>query len=133
MKATLFRTFCSNMYCGHLWHGFRKRALRKLIVGYNHSLRFLMKCHRNCSASSMFVSNFVPSFMEMGVNIYIYGFTQRLANTDNAIAAIVAAHPAECHPIFGNDGTLYYTRHLNCISNFTYRYFWFNTIMSLRQ
>ena len=43
------------------------------------------------------------------------------------------AHPAECHPIFGNDGTLYYTRHLNCISNFTYRYFWCNTIVSLRQ
>ena len=27
------------------------------------------------------------------------------------------SHPAECHPIFGNDGILYYTRHLNCISN----------------
>ena len=36
VKATLFRTFCSNMYCGHLWHDFRKSALRKLIVGYNH-------------------------------------------------------------------------------------------------
>ena len=30
VKATLFRTFCSNMYCGHLWHDFRKSALRKL-------------------------------------------------------------------------------------------------------
>ena len=29
VKATLFRTFCSNMYCGHLWHDFRKSALRK--------------------------------------------------------------------------------------------------------
>ena len=27
VKATLFRTFCSNMYCGHLWHDFRKSAL----------------------------------------------------------------------------------------------------------
>ena len=44
------------MYCGHLWHDFRKSALRKLIVGYNHSFRFLMKFHRNCSASGMFVS-----------------------------------------------------------------------------
>ena len=48
-------------------------------------------------------------------------------------SSLPLAHPAECHPIFGNDGTLYYTRHLNCISYFTYRYFWFNTIVSLRQ
>ena len=53
------------------WHDFRKSALRKLIVGYNHSFRFLMKFHRNCSASGMFVSNCVPSFMEMW-RIYIY-------------------------------------------------------------
>ena len=63
VKATLFRTFCSNMYCGHLWHDFRKSALRRLIVGYNHSFRFLMTFYRNCSASGMFVSNCVPSFM----------------------------------------------------------------------
>ena len=71
VKATLFRTFCSNMYRGHLGHDFRKSALRKLIVGYNHSFRFLMKFHRNCSASGMFVSNCVPSFMEMWRK-YIY-------------------------------------------------------------
>ena len=90
VKATLFRTFCSNMYCGHLWHDFRKSALRKLIVGYNHSFRFLMKFHRSCSASGMFVSNCVPSFMEMWRK-YMYGFTQRLANTDNAIVAAISS------------------------------------------
>ena len=74
------------MYCGHLWHDFRKSALRKLIVGYNHSFRFLMKFHRNCSASGMFVFNCVPSFMEMWRK-YIYDFTQRLTNSDNAIVA----------------------------------------------
>ena len=26
-------------------------------------------------------------------------------------------HPADCHPIFGNDGILYYTRRLTYISN----------------
>ena len=25
-------------------------------------------------------------------------------------------HPADCHPISGNDGIPYYTRRLNCIS-----------------
>ena len=90
VKATLFRTFCSNMYCGHLWHDFRKSVLRRLIVGYNHSFRFLMKFNRNCSASGMFVSNCVPCFMEMWRK-YIYGFTQRLANSDNAIVAVIVS------------------------------------------
>ena len=31
VKATLFITFCSNMYCGHLWHVFRKSVLRRLL------------------------------------------------------------------------------------------------------
>ena len=74
-KATLFRTFCSKMYCGHLWHDFRKSALIQLLVGYNHSFRFLMKFHRNCSASSMFVSNCVPSFMEMFRKYMIWFYT----------------------------------------------------------
>ena len=92
VKATLFRTFCSNMYCGHLWHDFRKSALRRLIVGYNHSFRFLMKFDRNCSASGMFVSNCIPSFMEIWRRPkYIYGFTQRLANSDNAIVAAIVS------------------------------------------
>ena len=86
VKATLFRTVCSNMYCGHIWHDFRKSALRKSIVGYNHSFRLLIKFHRNCSASGMFVSNCVPSFMEIGRK-YIYHFTPRLTNSDNAIVA----------------------------------------------
>ena len=42
------------------------------------------------SASGMFVSNCVPSFMEMWRK-YIYGFTQRLANSDNAIVAAIVS------------------------------------------
>ena len=54
--------------------------LRRLIVGYNHSFRFLMKFNRNCSASGMFVSNCVPCFMEMWRK-YIYGQgSQKLYN-----------------------------------------------------
>ena len=35
VKATLFRTFCSNMYCSQLWRDFRSGFIRQLIVGYN--------------------------------------------------------------------------------------------------
>ena len=42
--------------------------------------------HRNCSASGMFVFNSIPSFMELWRN-YIYGFMQRLNNSDNTVVA----------------------------------------------
>ena len=64
VKATLFRTYCSNLYCRNLWCDFKSSFLNKLIVGYNHSFRFIMNYHRNCSASGMFVFNNVLSFME---------------------------------------------------------------------
>ena len=41
-----------------------------------------MNYPRNCSASGMFVFNNIPSFMELWRN-YIYGFMQRLINSDN--------------------------------------------------
>ena len=86
MKATLFRTFCSNMYCSQLWRDFRSGSIRQLIVGYNHSFRYIMNYPRNCSASGMFVSNNIPSFMELSRN-YIYGFMQRLINSENSVVA----------------------------------------------
>ena len=45
-----------------------------------------MNYHRNCSASGMFVFNSIPSFMELWRN-YIYGFMQRLNNSDNTVVA----------------------------------------------
>ena len=84
VKATLFRTFCSNMYCSQLWRDFRSCSIRQLIVGYNHSFRYIMNYHRNCSASGMFMC--IPSLIELWRN-YIYGFMQRLNNSDNTVVA----------------------------------------------
>ena len=88
VKATLFRTFCSNMYCSQLWRDYKSSSIKQLIVGYNHSFRFtgIMNYHRNCNASRIFVFNSIPSFMELWRN-YIYGFMQRLNNSDNTIVA----------------------------------------------
>ena len=36
---------------------FRSCSNRQLMVGYNHSFRYIMNYHRNCSASGMFVFN----------------------------------------------------------------------------
>ena len=64
VKCDLFKAFCCNMYCSHLRCDFNE-TLRRLIVGYNHSFRIIMKYHRHCSVSGMFVVNDVPSFNEL--------------------------------------------------------------------
>ena len=70
-----------------------------------------MKFHRNCSANGMFVSNYM--LWRCGEKLY-NGFTQRLSNSDTP-SSVPLSHPAECHPIFGNDGIVYFTRRLNLV------------------
>ena len=77
------------MYCSHLWSDFKNDTLRRLIVGYNHSVRIIMKYHLHCSASGMFVSNGVPSFIELWRKS-MYGFKQRVDNSLNKDVNTVA-------------------------------------------
>ena len=77
------------MYCSHLWCDFKNETLRRLIVGYNHSFRIIMKYPRHCSASGMFVFNNVPSFKELWRKSF-YGFKQRVDNSLNKVVNTVA-------------------------------------------
>ena len=72
VKCYLFKAFCCNMYCSHLWCDFKNETLRRLIVGYNHSFRIIMKYPRHCSASGMFVFNNVPSFKRIVEEKYLW-------------------------------------------------------------
>ena len=89
VKCDLFKAFCCNMYCSHLWSDLKNDTLRRLIVGYNHSFRIIMKYPRHCSASGMFVFNDVPSFTELWRKS-IYGFKQRVDNSLNKVVNTVA-------------------------------------------
>ena len=89
VKCDLFKAFCCNMYCFHLWCDLKNETLRRLIVGYNHSFRIIMKYPRHCSASGMFVFNNVPSFKELWRKS-IYGIKQRVDNSLNKVVNTVA-------------------------------------------
>ena len=43
VKCDLFKAFCCNTYCSHLLSDLKNDTLRRLIVGYNHSFRIIMK------------------------------------------------------------------------------------------
>ena len=58
-------------------------------MGYNHSFRIIMKYHRHCRASGMFVFNDVPSFNELWRKS-IYGFMERVDNSLTKVVNTVA-------------------------------------------
>ena len=63
VKITLFRSFCTSLYTCELWCQYRSESLRKLCVAYNDVFRCLCREPRNCSASHMFVSRGLPTFV----------------------------------------------------------------------
>ena len=89
IQCIIFQEIICNMYCSHLWCDFKNETLRRLIVGYNHSFRIIMKYPLHCSASGMFVFNNVPSFKELWRKS-IYGFKQRVDNSLNKVVNTVA-------------------------------------------
>jgi len=58
--------------------------MEKLCVGYNNSIRRLMKLVKHCSASEMFVHYGIPTFDELQRK-HITNFIYRLQSSSNSI------------------------------------------------
>ena len=86
IKALLFKLYCSNVYCAHLWANYAHYHLAKLRVCYNHAFRKLFHFDRYCSASMMFVNLLTPSlnFGEI-MRSNIYNFICRLWRCQNKV------------------------------------------------
>jgi hypothetical protein len=89
VKIMLFKTFCCNMYCSHVWSNYKKSTLNKLKVSYHNALRWLLKLPPDCSASNMLVSRHLPSFEAVRRN-YMSGFVTRLQSTENVMMQAIA-------------------------------------------
>ena len=86
VKLHLFQSYCTNVYCSHLWHIYTKTQLNKLRITYNYALRRLFNLHPRCSASAMFAYSHMPSLDEIRRKYNMcYRFIQRLNRTDNSI------------------------------------------------
>ena len=84
IKALLFKSYCSNVYCVHLWANYAQYHLAKLRVCYNNAFRKLFHFDRYCSASMMFVNLSTPSFGEI-MRSSIYNFICRLWRCQNKV------------------------------------------------
>ena len=84
VKRQLFVSYCTSMYCAHLWSQFSLAQIQKLRVAYNNSFRKIFQLPARCSASEMFVYNQVPTF-DMLIRRYVYSLQQRLLRSTNTL------------------------------------------------
>ena len=77
VKCSLFKSFCTNMYCCPLWFSSTSSSVKKFKCSYNSVLRRLLCIRMPYSASAMFVAHGIPSFYEL-LRKCIYNFFQNV-------------------------------------------------------
>ena len=84
VKLALFRSYCTCFYCPFLWTHYKQSNYSKLRVAFNNVYRRILKLPSRSSASTMYVVNKIDS-LEVLVKKRIFGFMERLNNSDNTI------------------------------------------------
>ena len=87
VKYYLFQMYCSNLYCSTFWYYSSKRAMKKIKIAYNNSLRRLLTLSKHNSASEMFVNLNILSFGEL-LRKFVYSFQSRLIISDNILLVV---------------------------------------------
>ena len=88
VKIQLFKTYCCNIYAGHLWSNFSQQVFRWVNVAYNNVFRNLMRIKRDSSISQHFATSNVTGFKALLRN-YIHGFSKRLNECSNKLVKTV--------------------------------------------
>jgi hypothetical protein len=96
VKLTLFRAYCYNVYCGHLWARYTKRQLQKLIVAYNNVFRNLFDIKHRCSMSQLYMYNNVCSFTVL-LRKSIVNFRTRIHVSENPLIKCMLKSPFYNH------------------------------------
>ena len=94
-KVMLFRSYCSNYYCSHLWWSYRVNAERRVKTAYNKVLRKLLGYDCYYSARAMFCENYLDNY-DVLHRKYICRFYERLKNSDNILVKCLI----ECYSFY---------------------------------
>ena len=82
VKKFLFKSYCSNLYCSHLWWHYTKSSENKVCVAYNKGLKTFLGYDYMYSSKAMFCENGLDSY-EVMYRKYMYGFYNRCHNVSN--------------------------------------------------
>ena len=84
VKCYLFKMYCSNLYCSSFWYDSSKRAMKKINIAYNNSLRRLLVLHKHNSASETLVNLNILSFGDL-LRRFVCSFQSRRIISDNIL------------------------------------------------
>ena len=88
VKLQLFKSYCSNLYCGQLWCNYKSRSFSKIKVAYNNVFRSLMCLKRDTSISKCMIDNNVDPFVVLRRKL-VYGFRERVMSSRNKLVQAV--------------------------------------------
>jgi hypothetical protein len=88
VKRQLFRSYCYNMYCAHLWSNYPEAKLRNVKVAYNNVFRSFFNIRRSCSVSKFYVNFNIDGFNVLKRKS-IVNFRSRLLSSSNNILSII--------------------------------------------
>ena len=91
VKVRLFKSYCSNLNCTPFWYDSPETLLKNLSVGYNNSLRRLIKLDQHCSVSEIVCSLWHIGILAFGelLRKHITNYISRLQSSSNSITMSV--------------------------------------------
>ena len=88
IKLQLFRSYCYNLYCCHLWSTYTQRRYNSIKVAYNNVFRHLFNIKHRCSISQVYMCNRVNSFVCL-IRKSICSFRARLYSSQNILLTTI--------------------------------------------
>ena len=99
VKRFLFMTYCSSVYCCHLWRVYSASVLNKFKVCLNNAARMFFGYDKFCSASAMYVCEGIDNFDVM-FRKASWGFVQRIRASENRIINALVSSDVSCSSTF---------------------------------
>lgn len=84
VKITLFRLYCSPMYCAHLWWNYSNVTIRKLHISYHNIFKLFLKLPK-FESTSLLCTVFDVQCCQSVIRKAIYNFMCRLDESSNLI------------------------------------------------
>ena len=88
VKKILFKTYCNNIYGGHLWTRFTLSDMNRVRVSFNNVYRHLFNVKFRQSISQSMLFNNIDSFYVL-LRKHSYRFIQRLSSCDNVLVSTI--------------------------------------------
>ena len=88
VKTRLFKTFCHNVYGGHLWSQYKQSSMGKVVVAFNDVYRKLFGIRRGVSMSGIYVQNNLDGFKTL-LRKASFNFRNRLLESINEYVTVI--------------------------------------------